>query len=93
MAFYATFEKKRRVKFAYFLSPFPGYYGWIFLPTLLILPMYFLSDIASYLGTNPQIGSGIAYAAHIGGALFGASLGLVLRSFRQSLWVRWISQH
>jgi membrane associated rhomboid family serine protease len=93
MAFFAAYEKKRRVKFFYFLSPFEGYFGWIYLPTLLILPMYFLSDLASLFASSPEIGDSIAYAAHLGGALFGLLAGFVLRNFRRNIWVRWISQH
>lgn len=92
MAFYAAFEKKRRVSFFYFVSPMPGYFGWIYLPTMLIFPLCFLSDFAGYLSTPDEIGTGVAYTAHIGGAVFGALLGLSLRYFRRSLWVRWISQ-
>jgi membrane associated rhomboid family serine protease len=92
MAFYAAFEKKKRVSFFYFISPFPGYYGWIYLPTLLIFPLCFLSDLAGYLSTPAEIGTGIAYTAHIGGAFLGACLGFGLRYFRKSLWFRWTSQ-
>lgn len=91
MAFYAAYEKKKRVSFFYFVSPLPGYYGWIYLPTLLIFPLCFLSDLAGYFSTPHELGTGVAYAAHIGGAAFGAMLGWSLRSFRRNIWVRWIS--
>jgi membrane associated rhomboid family serine protease len=81
MACYAAFEKKRRVPFFYFLSPIKGYYGLIYLPTLLIFLLCFLTDIASFLGTPAELGAGIAYTAHIGGAIFGGIVGLVLRYF------------
>jgi membrane associated rhomboid family serine protease len=93
MAFYAAYEKKRRVSFFYFVSPMPGYYGWIYLPTLAIFPLCFLSDFAGYLSTPTEIGTGVAYTAHIGGAVFGTFFGFALRHFRRTLWVRWISQH
>ena len=92
MAFYAAYEKKRRVSFFYFVSPLPGYHGWIYLPTLLIFPLCFFSDLAGYLSTPAELGSGIAYTAHIGGALFGALCGFLLKNFRRTLWVRWLSQ-
>jgi len=92
MAFFAAYEKKKRVSFFYFLSPLPGYYGWIYLPTILILPLCFLSDLAGYLSTSQEVGTGVAYAAHIGGAAFGVAFGFCLRFFRRSLWIRWISQ-
>lgn len=93
MAFYAAYEKKKRVSFFYFVSPVQGYWGWIYLPTLLIFPLSFLSDIAGYLSTPAELGTGVAYTAHIGGALFGALGGFALRHFRKTIWVRWISQH
>lgn len=91
MAFYAAYEKKRRVAFFYFISPMPGYFGWIYLPTILIFPLCFLSDFAGYLSTPDEIGTGIAYTAHIGGAVFGTLFGYFLRHFRRSLWMRWLS--
>jgi membrane associated rhomboid family serine protease len=93
MAFYAAFEKKKRVPFFYFVSPMPGYFGWIHLPTLIIFPLCFLSDLVGYLSTAPEIGAGVAYTAHIGGALFGALLGFGLRYWRKNIWVQWFFQH
>jgi membrane associated rhomboid family serine protease len=90
MAFYAAFEKKRRVSFFYFVSPLPGYFGWIYLPTVLIFPLCFLSDFAGYLSTPTEIGTGIAFAAHMGGALFGAALGFSLRAFRKNIYLQWL---
>lgn len=93
MAFYAAFEKRKRISFFYFVSPLPGYYGWIYLPTLIIFPLCFLSDLVGYLSTPAEIGAGVAYTAHMGGMLFGAGLGFGLRYFRKNLWVQWFFQH
>jgi membrane associated rhomboid family serine protease len=82
MACYAALESKRRVPFFYFLSPIRGYYGIIHLPTWLIFPLCFLTDIASYLSTPAELGSGVAYTAHIGGALFGALVGFSLKALK-----------
>lgn len=79
MAAYAVAEKKRRVAFFYFLSPMQGYYGQIFLPTLMIFPLCFVADVASYLATPIELGSGVAYTAHLGGMVFGVAAGLILR--------------
>ena len=79
MAFYALFERRRRVRFFYFISPAPGYWGEIYLPTLLVLPLYFVEDLAQFFATSEEIGTGIAYSAHLGGAIFGITLALVLR--------------
>lgn len=80
MAFYALIERRKRVRFFYFLSPSPGYWGDIYLPTLVILPLYFVEDLASYLSTSAEIGAGVAYAAHLGGALFGIVSALAFRA-------------
>ncbi|MEZ0393168.1 MAG: rhomboid family intramembrane serine protease [Pseudobdellovibrionaceae bacterium] len=124
MAFYAAFEKKKRVSFFYFGLPlalllaspqflplfliltllltalfFTGripqsaLFGWIYLPTFLILPLSFLPDLVGYLSTPKEIGAGVAYAAHIGGAIFGITLGYGFRYFRKHLWFRWLTHH
>lgn len=80
MAFYALIERKKRIRFFYFLGPTPGYWGDIYLPTLVILPLYFVEDLASYLSTSAEIGAGVAYAAHMGGAIFGIVCALTFRA-------------
>jgi membrane associated rhomboid family serine protease len=84
MAFYAAYEHRRRVSFFYFVSPMNGYWGWIYLPTLIIFPLCFLPDIVGYLSNPVEFGDGIAYAAHMGGALFGFLLGFGCRFLRHS---------
>ncbi|MBN8538083.1 MAG: rhomboid family intramembrane serine protease [Deltaproteobacteria bacterium] len=79
IAFYCFFEPKLRTRFFYFLSPQKNYYGYIYLPTLLIVPMFLLTDLSSFLSQIPGLSSGVAFTAHIGGALFGGLLGLSLR--------------
>ena len=74
ISFYALWEKKKNVSFFYFVSPFPGHYGWIYLPVLCLLPLSFASDLASYLSTPVEFSSSIAYLAHFGGALTGLTL-------------------
>jgi membrane associated rhomboid family serine protease len=93
MAFYAAFEKRTRVSFFYFVSPLQGFFGWIYLPTLMIFPLCFISDFASYLSTPVEIGAGIAFTAHMGGSLFGAGFGFAARYFRKHLLFRWLAQH
>lgn len=83
MAFYAMYEKKERVAFFYFLSPIEGFYGRIWLPRLMIFPLYFATDLAAYFGTAKEIGSGVAYTAHIGGMIFGLCTGFVASKFVQ----------
>lgn len=83
MACYAALEVKKRISFFYFLSPIPGYYGLIYLPTYLIYPLCFLSDIANYLSTPLELGSGVAHTAHIGGAVFGLVVGFAIKFSKQ----------
>jgi membrane associated rhomboid family serine protease len=91
MAFYAAYEHRRRVSFFYFVSPIKGYWGWIYLPTLIIFPLCFLPDIVGYLSNPEELGDGIAYAAHMGGALFGLLFGFFCRYVRHKSWFKKIS--
>lgn len=79
MAFYALAERKKRIKFFYFIAPQEGYWGEIYLPTLLILPFYFVEDAASFFSTSEHIGAGVAHAAHLGGALLGLVVAGLIR--------------
>lgn len=79
LAFYCVAETRMRVRFLYFLSPMPGHWGPIYLPTLLIVPLFLLVDLASLLSTPEGLGGGVAYAAHLGGAFFGAIAAVLFR--------------
>jgi membrane associated rhomboid family serine protease len=79
MAFYAIYEPKTRVRFFYFFSPLREHFGNIYLPTLLIIPLYLISDWASYLASPHGVTGNVAYTAHLGGSLCGALLGVILR--------------
>lgn len=79
LAFYCLAESRTRVRFLYLVSPMPGYYGAIYLPTLLMIPLFLVSDIANLWATPAGLGAGVAYAAHLGGAVLGASLGALYR--------------
>lgn len=79
LAFYVVAETRRRVRYVYFISPFPGHNGFIYLPTLLIVPLFLLVDFTSLIANPEGIGSGVAYSAHVGGTLFGVALGAFAR--------------
>lgn len=79
LAFYCVIEPRRRVRYAYFISPLPNQYGFVYLPTYLIFPLFLLVDFGSLLSTPEGLGSGVAYSAHIGGTLFGLLLGAAYR--------------
>ncbi|MBK9322044.1 MAG: rhomboid family intramembrane serine protease [Bdellovibrionaceae bacterium] len=79
LAFYFVVETRRRIRFFYFISPFPGHNGFIYLPTLLIFPLFILVDFTSLMANPEGLGGGVAYSAHIGGTLFGFLAGAVAR--------------
>lgn len=79
LAFYCVAETRMRVRFLYFVSPMPGQYGAIYLPTLLIVPLFLLVDLANLWSTPEGLGSGVAYAAHLGGTVIGALAALAYR--------------
>lgn len=79
LAFYVVAETRRRVRYVYFISPFPGHNGFIYLPTLLIIPLFLLVDFTSLIANPEGIGSGVAYSAHVGGTIFGVITGAFAR--------------
>lgn len=79
MAFYALFEPRTRIRFFYFISPWRDHYGSIYLPTLLIIPLYLVSDWASYFASPIEWSGSVAYTAHLGGSLCGFVIAILLR--------------
>lgn len=82
MSCYILVENRRRVPFYYFISPISGFFGWIYLPTWLIFPLCFLPDLVGYLSTPSQFGAGVAYTAHLGGAVAGIFMALLYQAIR-----------
>jgi membrane associated rhomboid family serine protease len=79
LAFYVVAETRRHVRYIYFISPFPGHNGFIYLPTLLLVPLFLLVDFTSLIANPEGIGGGVAYSAHVGGTLFGLAVGALAR--------------
>lgn len=79
LSFYSFYNLKKNTRFYFFLSPTEGNYGYIYLPTLVIIPMYLVSDLASFASQIPGVSSGVAFSAHIGGAVFGGLLAITLK--------------
>jgi membrane associated rhomboid family serine protease len=77
MAFYALREWRKNISFLYFLSPAKNFFGLIYLPTWTLLFLSFLPDLNAYLTSSNEIGSSVAYTAHLGGAGFGFALGII----------------
>ena len=62
---------KEGVRFFYALLPKRGYVGFVTLPSWLVLVVCLVPDLAGYFSSSREFGS-TAYAAHIGGAIWGA---------------------
>lgn len=78
MGFFAALFYEKRVRFLYWILPSKPYSGYIYIPTALALGFWLLSDLAGYLSTIPELG-GVAHAAHLGGFIWGLTLGLFFR--------------
>lgn len=79
MAYYCIIETRRSIRYGFFLTPLQGQHGFIFLPVLLMVPLFLVSDFASLLSSPAGLGGGVAYAAHIGGSLLGLVAGSMSR--------------
>jgi membrane associated rhomboid family serine protease len=62
------------VRFFFWLLPFRGYSGFVYLPAWISLLMWLISDLAGYFGTVDELG-GVAHAAHLGGIIVGICFG------------------
>lgn len=63
--------RREKLPFLYMLIPTPEYIGFALLPSWLLGLVFILPDVSHYLSSSREVGS-VAYAAHIGGALFGS---------------------
>lgn len=73
---YILIETKKRISYLYFLSPFPGFYGEVFLSKWWLVPLCLLPDLANwltdkYFTESELIPSSVATSAHLGGVLWG----------------------
>ncbi len=83
VSLYCFLNWTRPARFFYwFLLPFRGFMGFVFLPAWVVLVMWGINDLAGYLGNLPEMG-GIAYTAHLGGELTGLATGLILYGLRR----------
>ncbi|MCE3009353.1 MAG: rhomboid family intramembrane serine protease [Pseudobdellovibrionaceae bacterium] len=85
MAFFLATEVKKYARFFYFISPIQGYFGFIYLPVIFMVPLLFVPDLVGYLSTPEEFGTSVAYSAHLGGAAFGLVAGLIYRFFLSSI--------
>ncbi len=66
MGSYATVYGLKKIKFFYWIL---GYFNYIRLPALIVLPVWIAKEVWEY---STQEGSNVAYLAHVGGLLGGA---------------------
>lgn len=84
---YMFVETKKRVSFVYFLSPFPGFFGEVFLSKWWLVPLCLLPDVANwltdrFLSAGDLLPNSVATSAHIGGVIWGALVAAwVLRKY------------
>lgn len=79
MGFVATGSLKKNIPYFYFLSPFKGFFGQVYLSPLWVISLFLIEDLTQVLSDPPGWGSGVAYSAHVGGALAGLVLGLAFK--------------
>jgi membrane associated rhomboid family serine protease len=79
LAFYCVAELRRRIRYFYFISPLADHRGHIYLPTLMIVPLFLVIDIANLWSSPQGLGGSVAYAAHLGGTVFGLMFGILYR--------------
>lgn len=65
--------RREKLKFFFWLLPMEGYFGFVNLPSWLIIIVSLIPDVTGYLGASREFGS-VAYSAHIGGAVWGAGI-------------------
>ncbi len=80
MGFVAAGSLRKNIEYFYFLAPFQGFFGRVYLSPLWIISMFLLSDITELLSDPPGWGGGgVAHSAHLGGAFAGLILGLAYK--------------
>lgn len=82
LAFYVFYERKKNIPYVFLLRPFKekqGEIDYIYLPRLLIIPMFLISDVSGLLSSPSGLGGSVAYSAHVGGALMGIILAYLFK--------------
>lgn len=69
---------RERVPFFFMIFPQPGYFGFALLPAWTILILMTLPDIAGLWSSVSDV-TGVAFAAHLGGAAIGCAMAWALR--------------
>lgn len=72
MGAYLVLEPRRHLQFFYFLSF--DHHGFIYLSRWVIIAMFFLNDVAEWFASSQQMGSSVAYMAHMSGFMMGIGI-------------------
>lgn len=75
---YLMLEKRAFIAFYYFLGV--QNIGKIYLPSFVLFFYFFVDDLASWLASDPQLGSSVAHIAHLGGFACGIILVLFVKT-------------
>ncbi len=74
LGFQVLAEQKKYLRCFYFFYPFEGGYGWIWIPLVYLIPIFFINDLSGLLFDVTGEGSSVAHAAHLGGLFWGLAL-------------------
>lgn len=78
MGFYFAIERRRRLAFFYFFSPFHAdMMGKVYLNKIWLLPFVFINDVTALL-TEPLWSQSVSYVTHLGSSLSGLIIGLLM---------------
>lgn len=82
IGFYVFAERRSVVRYMYFLSPLPGYFGEIWLSKWALVPLFLLSDVSALLKPGAEAAT-VAHLGHLGGLLFGVVIGAAVAGARR----------
>jgi len=92
MSFMSVAFYSKNIEWSYFLAPFKGFYGIIYMPAFIVFPVYLVSDFTTILSYEFGLQSSVAHSAHIGGTLVGFVLGVLYlfdQRFKKNILTKW----
>lgn len=99
IGFYLMIERRRSIRYMYFFSPFPGYFGEVWMSKWALVPLFMVSDLIVLLRPESEM-SPVAHLGHLGGLVFGLAVGgalhLVIKEipqWEQSLFASYSQSH
>ena len=82
MALYCVLNWRKPVRYFWMALPLRGYLGLTYLPAWSALILWGAADLSGLFSSLAELG-GVAYAAHLGGDVAGAAMGLSLLALRK----------